>query len=66
MITPEAAPPPKRRLSPRRLAENLATALIAAGVVMLMQPLSLTLYGWSFAVTLAGTLMFIVGSKLPE
>jgi len=66
MTTPEAAPPPRKRLSPRGVAENLATALIAAGVVMLMQPFSLTLYGWSFAVTLAGTLLFIVGSKLPE
>jgi hypothetical protein len=66
MTAPAAKPTPRRRLSPRGLAENLATALIAAGVVMLMQPLSLTLYSWSFAVTLAGTLLFIVGSKLPE
>jgi hypothetical protein len=66
MTAPEAKPPRRRRLSPRGVAENLATALIAAGVIMLMQPLSLTLYSWSFAVTLAGTLLFIVGSKFPE
>jgi hypothetical protein len=58
--------PPTRRISPRGFAENTATTLIACGVMMLMQPFSLTLYSWSFAVTLAGTLLFIVGSKLPE
>jgi hypothetical protein len=58
--------PSKKRVSPRGLAENLATALIATGVIMLMQPLSLTLYSWSFAVTLAGTVLFVIGSKFPE
>ena len=46
--------------------EAIATMIIAAGVVMLMQPFSLALYGWSFAVTLCGTAFFIVGSKLPR
>ena len=46
--------------------EALATVLIAAGVVMFMQPVSLAFYGWSFAVTLAGTVMFIIVSKFPE
>ncbi len=46
--------------------EGLATAFIAAGVVMLMQPFSLTLYGWSFATTLTGTVMFIIVSKFPD
>lgn len=46
--------------------EALATTLIAAGVVMLMQPFSLTLYGWSFATTLTGTVMFIIVSKFPD
>ena len=40
--------------------------VIAAGVVMLMQPFSLTLYTWSFVTTLAGTAMFIIVSKFPE
>lgn len=46
--------------------ENLATAIIAAGVVMLMQPLSMTLYSYSFITTLIGTLMFVIVSKFPE
>ena len=44
----------------------LAMILIAAGVVMLMQPFALTLYTYSFLVTLIGTVMFIVVSKFPE
>jgi hypothetical protein len=46
--------------------ESLATIVIAAGVLMLLQPLSLTLYTWSFATMLLGTLMFIIVSKFPE
>ena len=50
----------------RSLWEGAATAIIALGVAMLMQPFSLTLYGWSFATILAGTLLFTVATKLPE
>ena len=46
--------------------ENLATIVIAVGVVMLMQPLSLALYSWSFATILAGTALFIVVSHFPD
>ncbi|MGY8709455.1 hypothetical protein RAD16_27250 [Bradyrhizobium sp. 18BD] len=46
--------------------EAIATTIIAAGVVMLMQPLSLTLYSWSFATTLFGTVMFTIVSKVRE
>ena len=46
--------------------ENLATVVIAIGVLMLLQPLSLTLYTYSFVTTLIGTLMFIVVTKFPE
>ena len=46
--------------------EAIATAIIAMGVVMLMQPFFLTLYSWSFATTLFGTVMFIVVSKVRE
>ena len=46
--------------------EAVATAIIAAGVVMLMQPISLTLYSYSFITTLVGTVMFIIVSKFPE
>jgi hypothetical protein len=66
MTIEPAASVPRRRLSPRGLAETAATVVIALGVVMLMQPLSLALYSWSFTVTLVGTVMFLVGSKLPE
>jgi hypothetical protein len=46
--------------------ETAAIALIVAGVVMLMQPFSLTLYGYSFATVLLGTAMFVVVSKFPR
>lgn len=46
--------------------EAAATTIIAAGVVMLMQPFSLTLYSWSFATTLLGTVMFTIVSKVRE
>ncbi|MGY8630962.1 hypothetical protein RAD15_00520 [Bradyrhizobium sp. 14AA] len=46
--------------------EAAATTIIAAGVVMLMQPFSLTLYSWSFVTTLFGTVMFTIVSKVRE
>lgn len=46
--------------------EMLASILIALGVVMLMQGISLSLYTYSFVVTLAGTVMFIIVSHFPE
>jgi hypothetical protein len=46
--------------------EMLATILIATGVVMLMQPLALVLFTYSFLVTLVGTIMFIIVSHFPE
>jgi hypothetical protein len=46
--------------------EAAATALIAAGVLMLLQPLSMALYRHSFLTTLVGTAMFVVVSKFPE
>ncbi|WFU69673.1 hypothetical protein [Bradyrhizobium sp. CB2312] len=54
------------RLLRRGPLEAVATTIIAAGVVMLMQPLSLTLYSWSFATTLFGTVMFTIVSKVRE
>jgi hypothetical protein len=44
---------------------NVATAVIVAGVLMLLQPFSMTLYTWSFVTTLFGTVMFMVCAKLP-
>jgi hypothetical protein len=66
-IATSAAKPPRRtRLFRRGPWENAATAPIAAGVVMLMQPFSLALYGWSFATLLAGTVLFMIVSKFPR
>jgi hypothetical protein len=46
--------------------ELLATALIGLGVLMLMQPLIMWAFTWSFIVTLIGTVMFLVVSHFPE
>lgn len=46
--------------------EMVATILIATGVVMLMQPFVLTIYTYSFIVTLVGTVMFLIVSHFPE
>jgi len=46
--------------------EALATIIIAAGVIMLMQPLALVLYTYSFVTILAGTAMFVIVSHFPE
>ncbi len=46
--------------------EMVASVMIALGVFMLMQPFALTLYTWSFLVTLIGTVMFIIVSHFPE
>ena len=61
---------PVQRRWPRWLRrgpmEMAATAVIAAGVFMLLQPFSLTLYTWSFVTTLAGVAMFTIVSKFPK
>ena len=65
----EAAPihrPLWRRILRRRIWENLATVIIGVGVVMLMQPVSLWLYGYSLITMLAGTVMFVIVTKFPE
>ena len=46
--------------------EMLASIFIALGVVMMMQPLALSLFSYSFLVTLIGTVMFIITSHFPE
>jgi len=62
--------PPVQRRWPSWLrrgpTEMAATAVIAIGVLMLLQPFSLTLYTWSFITTLAGTALFMVVSKFPD
>ena len=46
--------------------ENLATVIIAVGVVMLMQGFALSLFTYSFVTILTGTVMFIIVSHFPE
>jgi len=46
--------------------EAIATLVIGLGVLMLLQPLSITLYSYSFVTTLAGVVLFTVVSKFPE
>lgn len=46
--------------------ENAAVALIAIGVLMLMQPFALVLFTWSFVTILTGTVMFVIVSHFPE
>jgi hypothetical protein len=46
--------------------EMVATIIIAIGVFMLMQPFFIWAFTYSFIVTLAGTVMFIIVSHFPE
>ena len=62
-MTPAAQ---RKRLFRRGPWEAGATGLIGVGVFMLMQPFSLSLYTYSFATILAGTLAFVVVSHFPD
>ncbi len=67
MIEPSTPTKSKRPFFLRRgPMENIATALIALGFLMLFQPFALVLYTWSLVTLLAGTVMFIIVSKFPE
>ena len=46
--------------------ESAAMTLIAVGIVMLVQPWSIDLYGYSFVTILAGTLGLVAVSHFPE
>ena len=46
--------------------EMLATIIIAIGVFMLMPPVVIWAFTYSFVVTLPGTVMFIIVSHFPE
>ena len=46
--------------------ETIAMSLIAGGIVMLVQPLSLDLYSYSFVTILAGTIGYVIVSHFPE
>ena len=57
---------PHRHYLRRRYSEGASTALIGLGMVMLVQPFSLTLFTWSFTVILVGALAFVVTSHFPD
>jgi hypothetical protein len=63
---PRARRPAPRRFFRRGPWENIATGIIALGVVMLCQPFLLGLYTYSFLTILTGTIMFIVVTKFPD
>ena len=54
------------RLLRRGPCEAVTMTLIGLGVVMLMQPLSLSLFSYSFVTILAGTLGFVIVSHFPD
>ena len=56
----------KRRIFRRGPWENLATVLIALGVLMLMQPFALSLFTYSFITILIGTVMFVIVSHFRD
>lgn len=62
-VEPQSSWPKWLRRGPM---ENLATALIAAGVLMMLQPFLMVLFTYSFITTLAGVVMFTFVSKFPE
>ena len=45
--------------------ETITMTLIGLGVVMLMQPFSLSLFSYSFVTILVGTLGFVIVSHFP-
>jgi hypothetical protein len=63
-----AGPPPRRwpKAFRRGRMELVACGVITAGLLMMLQPIAMVLFTWSFATTLFGTAMFIVVSKFPE
>ncbi|TWH32185.1 MULTISPECIES: hypothetical protein [unclassified Aminobacter] len=56
----------RRRIFRRGPWEMAASIIIGLGVVMMMQPFFMWAFTWSFLVTLAGTVMFIIVSHFPE
>jgi hypothetical protein len=55
-----------RRCLRRGPWENVTTALIGLGLVMLMQPWSIDLFSYAFDVLLAGVVGYSIAGKLPQ
>ena len=62
-LEPKRVWPKWLRRGPMELA---ACGVITLGLVMMLQPVAMALFTWSFATTLFGTAMFMVVSKFPE
>jgi hypothetical protein len=50
----------------RSLWEPVFASLIGIGLIMLMQPWSIDIYGYSFPVLLAGVVGYSIAGKLPK
>ena len=61
-----ARPEPVRRWLRRAPWEFATTLLIAAGLLMLMQPFALVVFSYGFVVLLAGVVGFLIAGKLPK
>lgn len=59
-------PSPAQRWIRRQLWEPIFAVLIGVGLVMLMQPWSIQVYGYSFPVLLLGVVGYSVAGKLPK
>lgn len=46
--------------------EAVTMTLIGGGIIMLVQPLSIDLYSYSFVTILAGTVGYVIVSHFPE
>jgi hypothetical protein len=46
--------------------EMVACVIIAIGILMMLQPIAMFLFTWSFVTTLFGTVMFMIVSKFPD
>lgn len=65
-MTSDATTPARRRWWRRGPWENVTTALIGLGLLMLMQPWSLDVYSYGFTVLLLGVIGFSIAGKLPQ
>jgi hypothetical protein len=55
-----------RRIFVKEPWENIASAVIIIGVVMLLQPYMMVLYTYSFNFILGGTIAFLIVSHFPS
>jgi hypothetical protein len=66
LVDNRARRPLWRRIFRRGPWESVATVLISAGILMLLQPISLDLFTYSFVTILTGTVMFTFVTKFPD